>query len=231
MFLGWEPHPMNANFELTYLVGRRRRGSARTTAAPRSTPTCARASRGMPERRPAAQEPEVHARDGERDHGRDPRRRRGARGRGRRPGSRSTRTCSMPGSTASPPRGRARPARGQGAPRRTRDDEVSPGEGARTSPAAGSPCTLVAVWCRLTPRKGSTTPMPQPPKSVALRVAMPASRERAIAAVCASNCPIGRPAWRRAAAIAAYASAAARRAERARQDPITNRNFISARIG
>jgi glycine betaine/proline transport system substrate-binding protein len=38
VFLGWEPHPMNANFDLTYLTG----GDdwfGPTSAAPRSTPT------------------------------------------------------------------------------------------------------------------------------------------------------------------------------------------------
>ena len=44
VFLGWEPHPMNANFDLTYLEGRATTSSAPISAARRCRPTCARAT-------------------------------------------------------------------------------------------------------------------------------------------------------------------------------------------
>src|SRR5436190_16621573 len=58
------------------------------------------------------------------------------------------------------------------------------------------------------PTHGFKTWMPQYSKSPALRVASTAPRERAIEAICASNCAMGRPAIRRAAAILENARAA-----------------------
>ena len=71
VFLGWEPHPMNANFSLKYLTGGEEffgpNGGVVNTVTRKGYVA------GMPECRQAAQEPEVHAADGERDHGQDPR--------------------------------------------------------------------------------------------------------------------------------------------------------------
>ena len=83
VFLGWEPHPMNANFELTYLEGGDDFFGPDLGGATVQTNVRAGLRRRVSERRQAARQPRLHAaRDGERDHGRDPRRRRGARGGG-----------------------------------------------------------------------------------------------------------------------------------------------------
>ena len=51
--------------------------------------------------------------------------------------------------------------------------------------------------------QGFTTLTPQPSKSSTLRVATVAPVAHAIAAICASNCEMGRPARRRSVAILA----------------------------
>jgi hypothetical protein len=55
--------------------------------------------------------------------------------------------------------------------------------------------------------QGSTMVTPQRSKSAVLRVAMDAPMKRAIAAIWASKCEIGRPARRRSVAIRAYVGA------------------------
>jgi ABC-type proline/glycine betaine transport system substrate-binding protein len=76
VFLGWEPHPMNANFEMGYLAGgddwfgpdlRRCHGAHQHPRGLR---------RRVHQRRRAFEESQIHAGDGERDHGRNPERRR-----------------------------------------------------------------------------------------------------------------------------------------------------------
>jgi glycine betaine/proline transport system substrate-binding protein len=86
VFLGWEPHPMNASFELDLPDRRRRlvRPRLRWRHGLHQHPRGFR--RGLPERGDVPREPRVHARDGERDHGRDPERRNGSRPRRQRPG-------------------------------------------------------------------------------------------------------------------------------------------------
>ena len=103
VFLGWEPHPMNANFELAYLVGRRRVVRPELRRRHGLHQRARGPAGGMPEPRPAAQEPEVHARRWRtRSWARSSTTARRPRT-PRAPGSRSTPTCSRAGSTASPP--------------------------------------------------------------------------------------------------------------------------------
>ena len=86
VFLGWEPHPMNTNFELTYLTGGDDVFGPNFGGATVFTNVRKGYPAGVPERRQAAAEPGLHAADGERGDGRHPRRRQGARGRRRRRG-------------------------------------------------------------------------------------------------------------------------------------------------
>ena len=86
VFLGWEPHPMNANIEMTYLTGGDEVFGPNFGGATVYTNTRKGYVSRVPERRQAPAEPRVHPGDGERDHGRDPRRRRGSRRRRRRRG-------------------------------------------------------------------------------------------------------------------------------------------------
>lgn len=77
VFLGWEPHPMNANFELTYLSGGDdifgpNYGGRGLYQHPR------RLRCRMPEHRQVPDKPYLHLGHGKRDHGRDPQRRRGS---------------------------------------------------------------------------------------------------------------------------------------------------------
>jgi choline ABC transporter choline binding protein len=81
VFLGWEPHPMNANFELTYLTGGDDWFGPILGGATVYTNTRAGFRRGMPEPRRASEQPRIQPRHGKRDHGRDPERWRGPRGR------------------------------------------------------------------------------------------------------------------------------------------------------
>ncbi len=81
VFLGWEPHPMNANLEMIYLTGGDDVFGPNFGGATVLDQHPGGLRRGMPQRRQAAAEPRVQPRDGERDHGRDPRRR-GRSGRG-----------------------------------------------------------------------------------------------------------------------------------------------------
>lgn len=78
-------------------------------------------------------------------------------------------------------------------------------------------------------RQGSTTLTPQSSKSAVLRVASVAPVERAIAAICASACEIGRPARRRSTAIRAYGRAAS--LAKARMRPLkSSLNIASAAL-
>ena len=115
VFLGWEPHPMNANFELTYLSGGDEVFGPNYGGATVYTNVRAGYPRGVPERRPAAEEPEVHAGHGERDHGGDPERRAGSRRCGRRLAQGAPRRRHGLAGGRHHLRGRARPAGGQGA--------------------------------------------------------------------------------------------------------------------
>ena len=78
VFLGWEPHPMNANFKMTYLTGGDDVFGPNFGGADGAHADPRRPRRRMPEPRQVAREPRVHASDGERGDGRDPRRRQGA---------------------------------------------------------------------------------------------------------------------------------------------------------
>ena len=79
VFLGWEPHPMNANFRADLPRRRRRlvRPEFRRRGGVHQCPAGLR--RRVPQCRQAARQPEVHAGHGKRDHDGDPRRGRGAR--------------------------------------------------------------------------------------------------------------------------------------------------------
>ncbi len=83
---------------------------------------------------------------------------------------------------------------------------VAPQSGKQAGHRVRVPLKLDGIYGLLF--QGLMRPIPQSSKSAVLRVANSAPREWAMAAICASNCEIGRPAWRRLAAIAAYASAA-----------------------
>ena len=76
VFLGWEPHPMNANFDLTYLEG----GDDWFGPDLGGATVYTNVREGFVEECPNVgkllQNLDVHAADGERDHGRDPGRRR-----------------------------------------------------------------------------------------------------------------------------------------------------------
>jgi glycine betaine/proline transport system substrate-binding protein len=94
---------MNANFDLTYLEGGDDWFGPNLGGATVYTNTSAGFVGGLPERGHIPPEPRLHARDGERDHGRDPRRRQD-------PAEAATAwlkenpACSTPGSRASPRR-------------------------------------------------------------------------------------------------------------------------------
>ena len=100
VFLGWEPHPMNKNLEMTYLTGGDDFFGPNLGGATVYTNVRKGYVDGVPERRQVPAEPRVQPRHGERDHGRDPRRRRGSGRRGRGLAEGATRTRSTPGSTA-----------------------------------------------------------------------------------------------------------------------------------
>ncbi len=72
VFLGWEPHPMNTNFKLTYLTGGDDVFGPDFGGAKVFTNVRAGYLDRMPERRHADQEPDFHARYGKPDHGQDP---------------------------------------------------------------------------------------------------------------------------------------------------------------
>ena len=73
VFLGWEPHPMNANFKLTYLSGGDEVfGPLRRRHHFHQHPR--RLHHRMPECRQVRHQPQVLAPDGKRDHGQDPQR-------------------------------------------------------------------------------------------------------------------------------------------------------------
>jgi glycine betaine/proline transport system substrate-binding protein len=76
VFLGWEPHPMNANFDLTYLTGGDDWFGPDFGGATVYTNTRAGFVDDCPNVGRLRREPRLHARDGERDHGRHPERRR-----------------------------------------------------------------------------------------------------------------------------------------------------------
>ncbi len=78
IFLGWEPHPMNAAFKMTYLKGGDDWFGPNFGGATVYTNTRAGFAEDCPNVREAAGEPRILAADGERDHGRDPERRQGA---------------------------------------------------------------------------------------------------------------------------------------------------------
>jgi hypothetical protein len=98
------------------------------------------------------------------------------------------------------------PATDRAGPARMRWRSERPERTIRVCPAAGN-WTLV-LCSRNQGFHGSTTVTPQPSKSVVLRVAMAAPRKRAIAAIWASKCEMGRPVRRRSDAIWAYGGAA-----------------------
>ena len=91
MFLGWEPHPMNTRFQLAYLTGGDEVFGPNFGGATVFTNVRKGYCAGVPQRRQAAAEPGLRAADGERGHGRDPRRRAWSPRRRRPPGSRPTR--------------------------------------------------------------------------------------------------------------------------------------------
>ena len=76
VFLGWEPHPMNATVKMTYLTGGDDFFGPNFGGATVYTNVRKGYRRGVPERRQVPVEPRVHPADGERDHGQHPRRRR-----------------------------------------------------------------------------------------------------------------------------------------------------------
>ncbi len=76
IFLGWEPHPMNANFKMTYLTGGDDFFGPNLGGATVATNTRAGYVAECPNIGKLLQNLVVHAGDGERDHGRDPERRR-----------------------------------------------------------------------------------------------------------------------------------------------------------
>ena len=78
VFLGWEPHPMNANFDLTYLAGGDDIFRSGLRRRHRLHQCACGLCRRMSECRCAARQSRLHARDGKRDHGRHPERRRRA---------------------------------------------------------------------------------------------------------------------------------------------------------
>jgi glycine betaine/proline transport system substrate-binding protein len=80
IFLGWEPHPMNANFDLTYLTGGDDWFGPDLGGATVFTNTRAGYVDASPERWCIAQQSRIQPGDGERDHGRDPQRWRRPRG-------------------------------------------------------------------------------------------------------------------------------------------------------
>ena len=100
VFLGWEPHPMNTNFKMSYLTGGDDVFGPNFGGATVFTNVRAGYRQRMPERRQASQEPEVHPADGERDHGRDPERRQGGAEGRRGVAEGQSRRRSTPGSTA-----------------------------------------------------------------------------------------------------------------------------------
>lgn len=73
VFLGWEPHPMNANYQMSYLTGGDDYFGPNLGGATVYTNTRRRLCRGLSQRRPAVAEPRVHPGDGKPDHGGDPR--------------------------------------------------------------------------------------------------------------------------------------------------------------
>ena len=73
VFLGWEPHPMNANYEMAYLAGGDEYFGPNFGGATVFTNVRAGLRQGMPECRQAAAEPRILPADGERDHGLHPR--------------------------------------------------------------------------------------------------------------------------------------------------------------
>jgi glycine betaine/proline transport system substrate-binding protein len=95
VFLGWEPHPMNANFEMAYLSGGDDVFGPDFGGA--TVFTNVRAGYSTSARMPASwcHQPQVHAGDGERDHGRSSTTAR-IRTWPRRPGSRPTRRSARP---------------------------------------------------------------------------------------------------------------------------------------
>ncbi len=104
VFLGWEPHPMNANFKLTYLSGGDDVFGPNFGGATVYTNVRAGYTDRMPECRQAAHEPEVLAADGKRDHGQDPQRRQGSGSSRNRMAEGQSDAPSSPGLPASPPR-------------------------------------------------------------------------------------------------------------------------------
>ena len=91
MFLGWEPHPMNTNFELAYLTGGDEVFGPNFGGATVYTNVRKGYLAGVPQCRQAPAEPRLHAAHGEQGHGQHPRRRQGAARRPPRRGSRPIR--------------------------------------------------------------------------------------------------------------------------------------------
>ena len=78
VFLGWEPHPMNTNFKLTYLTGGDDVFGPNFGGAKVYHQRAGRLSRRMPECRHDLKNLKFSLAHGERDHGQDPQRRQGA---------------------------------------------------------------------------------------------------------------------------------------------------------
>jgi glycine betaine/proline transport system substrate-binding protein len=77
VFLGWEPHPMNANFDLTYLTGGDDWFGPDLGGATVYTNTRAGFAAECPNLGTLLNNLKLQPRHGKRDHGRDPERRRG----------------------------------------------------------------------------------------------------------------------------------------------------------
>ena len=103
VFLGWEPHPMNANIEMAYLSGGDEVFGPNFGGATVHTNVRAGYVDRVPECRQVRHQPRLLARDGKRDHGRDPERRRRPEGRRHRLAEGQSGRGRRPGSPASPP--------------------------------------------------------------------------------------------------------------------------------
>ena len=102
VFVGWEPHPMNTKYKMTYLSGGEKTFGANYGASEVFTVARKGFTEDCPNLARLLGQTAVHGRDGERGHGR---RSKPASSPSRRPsrGSRPTPRPSSPGSRASPP--------------------------------------------------------------------------------------------------------------------------------
>ena len=98
VFLGWEPHPMNTNFELAYLTGGDEVFGPNFGGATIYTNVRKGYLQECPNVGKLLQNLDVHPAHGEQDHGQHPRRRRGSRGRRDRLAEGQSPACSTAGS-------------------------------------------------------------------------------------------------------------------------------------